>query len=157
MSLLNRFKLASQPLVDFDAEAPELYRKAKQAAEETKSIEHWKLYGYDSLEKWKNDYKLGQTDLFWLCTEPLDEPLALVEMHRLITGDFFIKKNPYIPARSWKEAVSKQSAIKNRMLLYPRGTFKSSIDRIDETASFRSEEHTSELQSHLNLVCRLLL
>src|SRR5260370_6111203 len=25
------------------------------------------------------------------------------------------------------------------------------------TASLRSEEHTSELQSHLNLVCRLLL
>src|SRR5690242_14068450 len=27
----------------------------------------------------------------------------------------------------------------------------------DETAVFRSEEHTSELQSHVNLVCRLLL
>src|SRR5260370_23023991 len=26
-----------------------------------------------------------------------------------------------------------------------------------KTGSFRSEEHTSELQSHLNLVCRLLL
>src|SRR5260370_3479706 len=26
-----------------------------------------------------------------------------------------------------------------------------------KTASSRSEEHTSELQSHLNLVCRLLL
>src|SRR5260370_29642794 len=26
-----------------------------------------------------------------------------------------------------------------------------------ETKRFRSEEHTSELQSHLNLVCRLLL
>src|SRR5260370_22039228 len=37
-------------------------------------------------------------------------------------------------------------------------------DRIEERAArkflameFRSEEHTSELQSHLNLVCRLLL
>src|SRR5260370_1490429 len=26
-----------------------------------------------------------------------------------------------------------------------------------KTGDFRSEEHTSELQSHLNLVCRLLL
>src|SRR5260370_14015665 len=26
-----------------------------------------------------------------------------------------------------------------------------------QSPSFRSEEHTSELQSHLNLVCRLLL
>src|SRR4051812_49768941 len=27
---------------------------------------------------------------------------------------------------------------------------------IDQNASVRSEEHTSELQSHVNLVCRLL-
>src|SRR5260370_8136249 len=30
-------------------------------------------------------------------------------------------------------------------------------DRTDERDVERSEEHTSELQSHLNLVCRLLL
>src|SRR5260370_11279189 len=29
--------------------------------------------------------------------------------------------------------------------------------RLDIRFPFRSEEHTSELQSHLNLVCRLLL
>src|SRR5207237_10753659 len=29
--------------------------------------------------------------------------------------------------------------------------------RSDDGAALRSEEHTSELQSHLNLVCRLLL
>src|SRR5260370_24116106 len=29
--------------------------------------------------------------------------------------------------------------------------------RLAEPAHLRSEEHTSELQSHLNLVCRLLL
>src|SRR5260370_23405058 len=32
-----------------------------------------------------------------------------------------------------------------------------SLDRIRELSCLRSEEHTSELQSHLNLVCRLLL
>src|SRR5260370_25178091 len=32
------------------------------------------------------------------------------------------------------------------------------VDGLDARASrYRSEEHTSELQSHLNLVCRLLL
>src|SRR5260370_22568037 len=31
------------------------------------------------------------------------------------------------------------------------------IQRIQFTLGYRSEEHTSELQSHLNLVCRLLL
>src|SRR5260370_42284499 len=30
-------------------------------------------------------------------------------------------------------------------------------DRLAAGKHFRSEEHTSELQSHLNLVCRLLL
>src|SRR5260370_4597263 len=37
-----------------------------------------------------------------------------------------------------------------RILLFASGLFT-------VTAVFRSEEHTSELQSHLNLVCRLLL
>src|SRR5260370_22861322 len=31
------------------------------------------------------------------------------------------------------------------------------IDFADHDSELRSEEHTSELQSHLNLVCRLLL
>src|SRR5260370_17594919 len=31
------------------------------------------------------------------------------------------------------------------------------LPRMVEAAGARSEEHTSELQSHLNLVCRLLL
>src|SRR5260370_17331472 len=35
----------------------------------------------------------------------------------------------------------------------PRNVGQALVDRIDK----RSEEHTSELQSHLNLVCRLLL
>src|SRR5690242_21282273 len=36
-------------------------------------------------------------------------------------------------------------------------TGTSDSDSIARTMSFRSEEHTSELQSHVNLVCRLLL
>src|SRR3989449_5829873 len=32
-----------------------------------------------------------------------------------------------------------------------------SVARLDDTVSIRSEEHTSELQSRLHLVCRLLL
>src|SRR5260370_29726368 len=37
---------------------------------------------------------------------------------------------------------------------HPRST---AHRRLREVRDFRSEEHTSELQSHLNLVCRLLL
>src|SRR5260370_21734227 len=32
-----------------------------------------------------------------------------------------------------------------------------SLDRVVRSQRLRSEEHTSELQSHLNIVCRLLL
>src|SRR5260370_23611643 len=37
------------------------------------------------------------------------------------------------------------------------GTGKSAPREVSSGTDFRSEEHTSELQSHLNLVCRLLL
>src|SRR5690242_20808736 len=51
-------------------------------------------------------------------------------------------------------------------LRYYKGVYKIYDDRIDpfchrdvqsKATGFRSEEHTSELQSHVNLVCRLLL
>src|SRR5260370_6827320 len=51
-------------------------------------------------------------------------------------------------------------------ILSPTSTSAMSIERISNavllssplaSTAFRSEEHTSELQSHLNLVCRLLL
>src|SRR2546422_7457426 len=37
------------------------------------------------------------------------------------------------------------------------GVFQQSVDRAVEECEERSEEHTSELQSRLHLVCRLLL
>src|SRR5690242_21634500 len=49
-----------------------------------------------------------------------------------------------------------------RITLPARGnrTLRDLIDRVNrdtEMKALRSEEHTSELQSHVNLVCRLLL
>src|SRR5260370_1825814 len=35
--------------------------------------------------------------------------------------------------------------------------FDAAMTSVEHLRAFRSEEHTSELQSHLNLVCRLLL
>jgi len=112
----------------FDFE--KLYADAKSAATKSKSEKQWQEFGYDDPKIWESDYRKGQTDLYWLSTNLLG--LALVEKtHRPITDDFFIKKNPYVDAKSWKEAVAKQSTIKNRLLLYPRSSFKSSIDMAD--------------------------
>src|SRR5207249_5912150 len=47
-----------------------------------------------------------------------------------------------------------------QMLLHPRirvGVALGHRDRLDAPADHRSEEHTSELQSRFDLVCRLLL
>lgn len=111
---------------DFD----KLYNDARVAVERSGSGAGWKQFGYDDPKTWEKDFRNGQTDLFWLSVELLD--LALVdEVHRPITDDFFVKKNPYIEAKNWRQAVAKQSTVKNRLLLYPRGTFKSTIDMAD--------------------------
>src|SRR5260370_28594150 len=52
--------------------------------------------------------------------------------------------------RSWCPSTAGSSFVKSR---FPRLTCVSTAT----SPSTRSEEHTSELQSHLNLVCRLLL
>jgi predicted phage terminase large subunit-like protein len=115
-------------MASFDFE--KLYKDAYGKVKETKSTEDWAKFGYDDPRIWEKDFRNGQTDLFWLSVDLLD--LALVEaIHRPITDDFFIKKNPYVEAKNWRLAVSHQSTVKNRMLLYPRGTFKSSIDMAD--------------------------
>jgi len=112
----------------FDFEA--LYKEAQDAVKRSKSTEDWTKFGYTDFEVWKEDYKKGQMDLYWLCTKLLH--LDLIEAtHRPITDDLFVRKNPYIEADNWKQAVARQSTVKNRLLLYPRGSFKSSIDRVD--------------------------
>lgn len=115
-------------MAPFDFE--KLYSDARTAAERSGSEAAWAKFGYTDQKVWESDFRNGQTDLYWLSTELLN--LALVEStHRPITDDFFIKKNPYKEAKSYKECIAKQSTVKNRLLLYPRGTFKSSLDMAD--------------------------
>src|SRR5207237_10464091 len=54
---------------------------------------------------------------------------------------------PATPRRCWRRKSC-------RLWIRPKARPFSSVSRL---AFCRSEEHTSELQSHLNLVCRLLL
>lgn len=100
----------------------DLYREARIGAEQSKSLSEWTRYGYDNVVTWVNDRNKCYSDLFWFATEMLG--YDLVEFHRLITTDFFIKKDPTVP-------IEKLSSIKSRLVLYPRGSFKSSIDEAD--------------------------
>src|SRR5207237_10620798 len=49
------------------------------------------------------------------------------------------------------------SAMLHACAQQPRGVNGGSASKISLTLPMRSEEHTSELQSHLNIVCSLLL
>src|SRR2546430_8875793 len=50
-----------------------------------------------------------------------------------------------------------RSAAKNKQHLIEKGIWRKKKPGADEVLAQRSEEHTSELQSQSNLVCRLLL
>src|SRR5260370_20239722 len=57
-----------------------------------------------------------------------------------------------------RESESREVDANGLMLgLFPEATYSSVEMQLDAGDRLRSEEHTSELQSHLNLVCRLLL
>src|SRR5260370_14490868 len=57
--------------------------------------------------------------------------------------------SPNLASRSWATIEAAAAAT--------RSMCSTPLERRGHTARSRSEEHTSELQSHLNLVCRLLL
>src|SRR5260370_8780119 len=61
---------------------------------------------------------------------------------------------PSADSRDWTRRRSLRSSRKDSMT---RSCYSGGPTRAPGKRSGRSEEHTSELQSHLNLVCRLLL
>src|SRR5690242_20967128 len=72
-----------------------------------------------------------------------------------------------LPIWQWTEAVTPVSIANYELLMRDRDVVTEGLhfdlvildeaQRIKNSGSTRSEEHTSELQSHVNLVCRLLL
>src|SRR2546426_4593556 len=59
--------------------------------------------------------------------------------------------------RSRALGVLGQERVKPLQAFVDRGFFQRRIEDVDGLVATRSEEHTSELQSPCNLVCRLLL
>jgi predicted phage terminase large subunit-like protein len=75
-----------------------------------------------SFEQWAALRRRAQTDLFFLSSKVLGYQIV-EKTHRPIC-DLLVKKNP-------DEPIARQHSVKKRMLLYPRGTFKTSIDCAD--------------------------
>src|SRR5260370_2453283 len=69
-------------------------------------------------------------------------------LFRSISSAMRLLMAPRAAERRWRTSAQGSSSFRARM--------SSSASR-QPVAPSRSEEHTSELQSHLNLVCRLLL
>src|SRR5690242_21057367 len=64
---------------------------------------------------------------------------------------------PISPARAWSLNTPSTCATKAHRASPTAGPSRRSSTTSTGSSSTRSEEHTSELQSHVNLVCRLLL
>src|SRR5260370_29719135 len=61
---------------------------------------------------------------------------------------------PYSPS---PRATARAKPVRSAGRMAGKMTFAKVCRRLAPSTAARSEEHTSELQSHLNLVCRLLL
>src|SRR5438874_7108523 len=75
------------------------------------------------------------------CRSPVDDRVIETQGHAEIFADDYLPIND-----AWLRSYATQGNIKGMV-----------VDRDAPACTFRSEEHTSELQSRRDLVCRLLL
>src|SRR2546422_7890148 len=66
-----------------------------------------------------------------------------------------MEASPLTPCKRWSPCASAVSTLSEYCLLFMSACTWASLAPV--SAKMRSEEHTSELQSRLHLVCRLLL
>src|SRR2546421_1620565 len=82
---------------------------------------------------------------------------------RVVAATSVKGRSAYLSVRAWRPLSMTKLTEKSSMAGYrssstARGSrWTSSMNRTSFSARFRSEEHTSELQSRSDLVCRLLL
>src|SRR5690242_21515287 len=83
---------------------------------------------------------------------------TLFRSHALMDSLKIIAAGWAIPVPGHEEWVILKRRIDGELkgLMY-QALQRSMILMVDQVSTLRSEEHTSELQSHVNLVCRLLL
>src|SRR5207237_5136535 len=77
-----------------------------------------------------------------ISTLSLHDALPIFRQHALLEA-----AEPRVEAIEWNLARVERKLVRQHL----------EVDRTSFRSTRRSEEHTSELQSHLNLVCRLLL
>src|SRR5260370_12951841 len=91
---------------------------------------------------------LKATDL--CVTEPAQVARRIVDGGFTAQYDYALRTLSEVPYDRWRDYDAEDTIRFYALRLHEAGLIKSGPQK-------RSEEHTSELQSHLNLVCRLLL
>src|SRR5256885_12241916 len=82
-------------------------------------------------------------------------PWNLLECRAKLAKDRRVKSIWMFVNRLWEDKILSAPSVKG---MYVSGqALSSDIRNVERTSFVRSEEHTSELQSPCNLVCRLLL
>src|SRR5690242_20953241 len=109
------------------------------------------------------------TEIDWAALEPLAEKIAyeIAAKWTIVEPDdvkqeillHAVKEQPVIAAYQGNEEVMRKIfyTAGRRYAARERAYLDLMDDQYHYTPDERSEEHTSELQSHVNLVCRLLL
>src|SRR5207237_2532024 len=89
--------------------------------------------------------------IYFSCTITPTTEIYTLSLHDALPISGFPDVSNAKPVRSLDAGTARAIRKDVRSKIYRRGSCGKIFDRT------RSEEHTSELQSHLNLVCRLLL
>src|SRR5260370_20648556 len=89
---------------------------------------------------------------------PIQDPFVGREIEQQRYQQFLTKVSPWVMNIIGQGGIGKSTLLRHLSELTPPEALVGSLKGLRRCKlTERSEEHTSELQSHLNLVCRLLL
>src|SRR5690606_40828771 len=104
--------------------------------------------------------------ILYLCTDPTTTDLYTLSLHDALpisnSNHFIYKENVLAAYASYKSPISDKLDFQLGLRaeysdITGNSVTSNQVNKQDYLDLFRSEEHTSELQSRENLVCRLLL
>src|SRR5690606_40309568 len=115
---------------------------------------------YDAITKWWKKRDAVQVEKDWIVPTPRVMPGLAAAVEALTSPGDKILVQPPVYNHCFVTVNQSHCELVANNLLYENGDYQIDFDDLENKAAdpaVRSEEHTSELQSRENLVCRLLL